>query len=93
VDKPGREEGFLAHNLLHLIRQFYVWGENEVVHGLADQTLNQNERQGFFSSLATARSCGLNLWGRLGNNLLKLGNMPKIWAEIVFPGKVMPSFC
>ena len=54
--------GVPAYNLLHMIRQFSVWGE-EVKRsvGVADQAINQSGRQGFLSCPEMVCPCGLRL--------------------------------
>ena len=62
ANRARLQMGVLAYNLLHMMREFYVWGE-EVRRsiGLADQAINQSGRQGFLSCPEMVCPCGLRL--------------------------------
>jgi hypothetical protein len=55
--------GVLVYNLLHIIRQFYIWRERraETVYGLADQAPDQSGGQNLLSCPEIVCPCGLGL--------------------------------
>jgi hypothetical protein len=82
--------GFLAYNLLHMIRQFYVWGEEvRRSNRLADQVFDQGGGQGFLScqAMVCAYSLGLSpvpsLPGGAGLGFLGRPSMKNLVTKVV----------